>query len=330
MCERRGRWSVNEERRGIARKAREQVIDEAAFTGCVAADVIGADYYHDEECWRRLADLIDPGEDVSVSAYDLLPEEEREAIRWVREHGGLDALRHRVDVALAREVVAIGACSLLGMPNDSGARDVMHALKSRLMPEGMEWPTVDGKPVDFVTGYEPSLGALEAVSIYSNGACEVMGHDGIIKDVKEIHVATPKVLDADGVEIRVGDTVYHVKDGSEMTVYGIEGEWLVVSVGGRVRHDIVTHRAPVIAADGRPLNKGDRVRDVLGNRRFEVLEIDGEGKLGEYVVKTKGADGIGLTGWSRPCDLTHHYPVTGADGKPLREGGARLPRRDRC
>lgn len=70
----------------------------------------------------------------TVSAYDLLSEDEREAIAWVREHGGLDAV------------------------------------EKRLMPEGMEWPTVDGKPVDFKTLYEPSPGVLEAVSIYNNGA----------------------------------------------------------------------------------------------------------------------------------------------------------------
>lgn len=31
----------------------------------------------------------DDAKDVSMSAYDLLPEEEREAIAWVREHGGI-------------------------------------------------------------------------------------------------------------------------------------------------------------------------------------------------------------------------------------------------
>lgn len=31
-------------------------------------------------------------DDVSTSAYDALPEDEREAIAWVREHGGLDAM----------------------------------------------------------------------------------------------------------------------------------------------------------------------------------------------------------------------------------------------
>ena len=82
----------------------------------------------------------------------------------------------------------------------------------------------------------------------------------------------------------------------------------------------MTREDKVLDAHGVEIRVGDRVWDVLGNRMFEVLDIDDEGRLGEYVVKTRGADGVGLTGWSRPCDLTHHYPVTGADGKPLREG----------
>lgn len=35
----------------------------------------------------------DPAEDVSMSAYDLLPQEDREAIAWVREHGGLSHVK---------------------------------------------------------------------------------------------------------------------------------------------------------------------------------------------------------------------------------------------
>lgn len=50
------------------------------------------------------------------------------------------------------------------------------------------------------------------------GACEVMSHDGIIKGVKEIHVEKPKVLDADGVEIHVGDTVCGTRDMEPMRV----------------------------------------------------------------------------------------------------------------
>lgn len=36
---------------------------------------------------------LDPADDASVSAYDLLPPDEREAIAWVREHGGVEVLR---------------------------------------------------------------------------------------------------------------------------------------------------------------------------------------------------------------------------------------------
>lgn len=35
------------------------------------------------------------GEATTMSAYDLLPEEDREALRWVRKKGGLDAVRQR-------------------------------------------------------------------------------------------------------------------------------------------------------------------------------------------------------------------------------------------
>lgn len=143
---------------------------------------------------RRIREVVehDACEDTTVSAYDLLPDDDRKAIAWVREHGGL------------------------------------YTVEKRLMPPGMEWPTVDGKPVDFVTGYEPSLGYLEAVSIYSNGACEVMSHYGIVKNATEIYVSKPKVLDADGVEIRVGDTVYVLGFGEPLTVKGFTDDGRVL------------------------------------------------------------------------------------------------------
>ena len=364
----------------------------------------------------------DPAEDVSMSAYDLLPEAEREAIAWVREHGGLshvkdiyhdfravveclgiewseselhglmyaldrrlmtvDALRaaieetctrlgveHTGDLtqdaqAIWREIGALGSrlkesvpraayerhlarlqrqideshaalrrrnarvaeleterdklrrqrseavsaqlasdaalydlrrevrdqCQAFGV-DVSGceiASEMLHdmneALSFRLMPEGMEWPRYEsGEPVGF--GDEVSrLGEVFAICLYCDGSFSL----NFRSYQKGERVKRPaKVLDADGVEIRVGDTVYHVKDGSEMTVYGIEGEWLVVSVGGRVRHDVVTHRAPVLAADGKPLREGETVWNETGisfkvtainpkNNSFEAIrDLDG-------------------------------------------------------
>ena len=188
---------------------------------------------------------------------------------------------------------------VLAFVEEKGGLD---ALKKRLMPEGMEWPTVDGKPVDFVTGYEPSLGVLEAVSIYSNGACEVMGHDGIIKDATEIHIAAPKVLDADGVEIRVGDTVYLLPGewcdvfpclgyhgGEELEVFLLHADHVVGGIGCRdtrrpkgtcyPRPSQLTHRAPVIAADGEPLREGEHVYHVETGAELVVKSLP---KPGEY------------------------------------------------
>lgn len=51
---------------------------------------------HAEDCFR----MGERAADVSMSAYDLLPQEEREAIAWVREHGGLDAVRKMAAITL--------------------------------------------------------------------------------------------------------------------------------------------------------------------------------------------------------------------------------------
>lgn len=236
-----------------------------------------------------------------------------EVLRWVNGCGGLDAVRESVEQSECRKKLLDCFAMRLGFESLEASGDIFKELEKRLMPEGMEWPTVDGKPVDFVTGYEPSLGVLEAVSIYSNGACEVMGHDGIIKDVREIHVATPKVLDADGAEIRVGDKLYDIKTGFGRTVRAINANKTIEFDGYVDRGWLAkffTHRAPVIAADGRPLKVGEKVWDVLGRRQFRVLSIDDTDERGEYIIQTNGVDGLGLSGWSRPIDLTHERPET--------------------
>ena len=125
----------------------------------------------------------------------------------------------------------------------------------------------------------------------------------------------PKVLDADGVEIRVGDEVWTTRDLDKFTVTNPNnGEFLSVSCKDEGGDDYccyptdLTHRAPVLAADGRPLCEGETVWDVLGNRRFKVLGFCSDAKLGEFTVKTAGIDGMSLEGHSKPSDLTHERP----------------------
>ena len=267
-----------DERRAVALKMRmykcpvlpsHQTTREAvdAVVECMGLD--GEEVCTVRQFLDKLADLIDPGEGMDEDCC--------EALDWVREHGGLDAV------------------------------------EARLIPEGMEWPRFkDGEPVRFLDDFERygDENGIGTVTMYSDGSFAL--NFRAYSKGERVKRPAPKVLDADGVEIREGDTVYHVKDGSEMTVYGIEGEWLVVSVGGRVRHDIVTHRAPVLAADGRPLEVGQTVWHVATGSEYTVRGVTGGGA---HLSK-----GNKPGGYCRADYLTHERPVLDADGKPLREG----------
>lgn len=104
----------------------------------------------------------DAAEDVSVSAYDLLPEEEREAVAWVREYGGLEAVRRMFQDACNRRVEL---CGVLGIDLDTGWSDATAALDRRLMPEGCEWPRFeDGEPVRIGDSIADELGCVHEVT----------------------------------------------------------------------------------------------------------------------------------------------------------------------
>ena len=266
--------------------------------------------------------------DVSVSAHDLLPDEDREAIAWVREHGGLERVKAQRRESMPRAAYERKKAGFLDHIAECEAalgrrREIISELnhrvcdltrenaelRKRAMPEGCEWPTVDGKPVDFETGYVPSLGVLEAVSIYSNGACEVMGHDGIIKDVNEIHVVTPKVLDVDGVEIRVGDKLYDTETGCARIVRAINANGTVEFEGHKDSGwftKFLTHRAPVLAADGEPLREGETVWNIKTGREYVVVEPSYGKTVVVRLAKYDDAEGEQYA----PDQLTHERPVT--------------------
>ena len=241
----------------------------------------------------------DPADDVSMSAYDLLPEEEREAIAWVREHGGLERVKAQRRESMPRAAYErkkagflshIAECERALRRRNQRIEELGHRasdltaenaeLRKRAMPEGCEW-------------------LIESWPRFEDN--EPLG----LGDVVEVKRPAPKLLDADGEEIHVGDTVYHVKDGSEMTVYGIEGEWLVVSVGSRARHDTVTHRAPVLAVDGKPLREGEHVYHVETGTELVVKELPKPGEYQAVVVFAPPASH--LTSFD-PDQLTHERP----------------------
>ena len=294
---------------------------------------------------RELRDALggdgrDPADDVSMSAYDLLPQEEREAIAWVREHGGLDAVKRRWECLsyyadpVPRARMEKRLARLQRQIDESHAalrrrREIISELnrracdltrenaelRKRAMPDGMCWPVFeDGEPVrlgDFVSDVEVRSVVFRDGGILLSDCTSVPGW-GTWRSYKEpIKRPAPKVPDADGVEIRVGDTLWHVETGEQCKVVGVDSR--SVSVDYRVDGDgtkhtgsvlpsKLTHRAPVLAADGRPLSAGETV--FYGNVMRTVDHIEYEGENGSGAPNVFFTDG----GWSYPTLLTHERP----------------------
>lgn len=296
----------------------------ASGTELCRGDLECAESAH-KACAKRLRAIAEHDADdvTTVSAYDLLPDEDRKAISWVREHGGIERCEAFVHQGTREHGYLLKIAEMLGTSIYDGSDNadaLLEKLSERLMPEGMEWPKVDGKPVDFKTAYGPSLGALEAVSIYSTGACQVMSHDGIIKSAKDIHIVKPKVLDADGVEIREGDVLYSVETGDYVVVDSIEpgNPWFATTDGALQHCAKFTHRAPVLASDGEPLEVGQTVWDENGDELVVAAFEDGGHTV--YCRYVDVGDGIPVHGMWSPSDLTHQRPVLDADGVSIKVG----------
>ena len=134
----------------------------------------------------------------------------------------------------------------LGFDEDMADRDeVERRLLARLMPEGMEWLVEvwpkwsNGEYCKFGDWWksdkygEPEPRQFRKLSIYTPDQLREWGQDdgesyGYEWDFMrpsdpkyrpdKVEPPAPKVLDADGVEIRVGDTVYSAEDGTEYEV----------------------------------------------------------------------------------------------------------------
>ena len=179
----------------------------------------------------------DPADGVSMSAYDLLPEDERDAVAWVREHGGLGAVkdewnnRRTVKQQLEnaqskverqqRHIESIqsklaerrGRIADLECERDE-LRTQVDAMRPRLMPEGMEWLVEawprfeDDAPVRFLDDFERygEENSVSVVTMYSDGSFAL--NCRAYSKGERVNRPAPKLLDADGAEIRVGDTVW--------------------------------------------------------------------------------------------------------------------------
>lgn len=181
------------------------------------------------------------------------------------------------------------------------------------------WPRFeDGEPVMIGDEVDGLGGEIIEVYIAENAAAiwNNFGHHMHLSLGERVKRPAPEVLDADGVLIKAGDTVWH-EDGSELHVIGFgdaqDGETMLVvkyaagpTKWGEVRCLSVTHTRPapkVLDADGVEIKLGDTVWHCIGiYDELVVEEIDDESGW----VRTRFANGACLSAYH--THLAHTPP----------------------
>ena len=277
-------------------------------------------YYSEDnyqECHKRVLDeiskLTGPTSydvaQVTTSAYDLLPEKDRETLRWVREQGGLDVVETRWDndTQLADAVIcALWPC---GIPDCGGNERIMDELSKRLMPEGMEWPRFeDGEPVHVGDEVELHTGCItvEAVEFSRGKVCIKDAEDGDWSTssyaMHPLKRPAPKVLDADGEPIEKGETLYVACTGHGITVAETyQDDTVLDAESDQWEASELTHVKPILASDGEPLKVGQTVYHIADGKEYRVSELL---KDGGAMVEAQGRP----TGRCRADYLTHQRP----------------------
>lgn len=187
---------------------------------------------HDSERreWREKA--IDKPQ-VTMSAYDLLPEEDLRALRWVREYGGIEKVRRDFRDSYNRRTEL---CAVLGIDLATGWSDAMAEMGRRLMPEDMEWPRYESGELvligDDVTGqdYGESI-HVDEITFHANGFTlrSKTGLDHWYEN--DDRFKRPAVPQAMGSRCAMGETVWNVKTGERYVVGAFASGCVNVSDG---------------------------------------------------------------------------------------------------
>ena len=321
-----------------------------------------ADQIERETIPREPGDGVVGPKTLHAMALAQLDDWERDAIAWVREHGGIayvkDAwnVRSNLDRQLEKAQAKVerqqrhimfvqtkcrerqehicelnklksayvdalnGVCKRLGLTDGTGLPDIPEVicaeLDRRLMPEGMEW-LVDAWPR---FDDDAPLGCGDEV-MTSDGAVKVeelsltiCDRDGGVTSIdfgERVRRPAPKVLDADGVEIREQRDAWWICDGDGR---GIHAERLRVET---IRQDGLVEcspcnggtwvslepselyvNKPVLASDGKPLREGETVWNEINGKRGKVVELTTNGN-GERMLWVDFDDG------SRMCCFPH-------------------------
>lgn len=150
---------------------------------------------------------------VAGSPRDALTDEDRDALEWVRDHGGLDEVRKlaRYETKEEVELVALNELRHLAGVRQGEAASISkmgESIARRLVPEGCEWlieawpKFEDDAPVKLgdMSLIDGDADMVEAVQIWIHGKPVIYGDNGSQQLEKGERVKRP-VLDADGVPI---------------------------------------------------------------------------------------------------------------------------------
>ena len=205
--------------------------------------------------------------------------------------------------------------------DDSDAPDIVFdILDRRLMPEGMEWPRFeDGEQVrfgDIFLDHQGNMRSVYTIKMWQRHGFEIGTEQRTYdwhSDGECVRRPEPKVLDAYGEEVEVGDDLYSVEGMLKFHVSAID------RVNGRIATEAMfaldkwadpkmyTHRAPVLAADGKPLREEEHVWHVETGTELVVKDLPRPGEYQAVVVLYLPA---GHLMSFDPNLLTHERPDT--------------------
>lgn len=219
-------------------------------------------------------------------------------------------------------------CAAMAEAADTGKR-VLSEKERRILDM---WPRFEdtGDPVMVGDAYIDGSG--DCNNIVAVRICDVcvdlVGEDGFLTGFKpgeRVKRPAPEVLDADGVEVHVGDTVYELETGEEYKVervfsgapdpdfpdHAIRCNKVADPIMHVFKPDQLTHRHIVLDADGVEIKVGDRIYSIETGHSYTVRSINGSGTIEFKDFNDKG--------WS-PKYFTHMQPAIDADGVRIREG----------